>query len=275
MAIDLKEYFASLAKDGGWDDATQQTVLKAIADNEKVSKKLGDELMTRPDYSRSMDELRKQTEAFEQQKTAWQEWYKTADSAVRQQQAEAVQAKAALNAYKETFGDLTGGTVDPKNGNGTAPAFDPAQLQTQMTQQFQALQQQLLGTVVETAKVQGDYFQTFNRPMSPAEVDELTKLATSQGRPLSDVYREYVAPKLQEKQKAEWEAETTRRTNEAVKDALSKHQIPVDAAPKGTSSFLSKVQESQKTATNPRTESERRASFVEAWNSGAATGVSK
>lgn len=278
MAIDLKEYLTSLAKDGGWDEETQKTILKAMAENEKVSKKMGDELMTRPDYSRSMDELRKQTEAFEQQKTAWQEWYKTADAAVRQQQADAIQAKAALNAYKETFGDLTTGDKSNSGGNGGGngtPAFDPQQFQTTLAQKLQAWQQQVMGTVKDTAKVQANYFQTFGKPLAETEIDELSKMATSQNRPLMDVYRDYVAPKLSEKQKTDWEAQTQNRVNEAVKDALSKHQIPVDAAPKGTSSFLSRVQDSQKTATNPRTESERRASFVDAWNSGAATGVSK
>lgn len=274
MAIDLKEYFTSLAKDAGWDEATQQTILKAI-ENDKVSKKLGDELMTRPDYSRAQDELRKQTEAFEQQKSAWQEWYKTADAAVRDQQAKSVQAIAQLNAYKETFGDLSGTDAAAKAAAAAAAqTFDPTQLQAQLTQQFQQMQQRLLGTVVDTAKVQGEYFQTFNKPMSPVEVDELTKLATSQNRPLLDVYRDFVAPKLAEKQTADWEAKTQNRVSEAVKDALSKHQIPVDAAPKGTSSFLSRVQEAQKTANNPRTEAERRASFVEAYN-GAATGAAK
>jgi len=274
MAIDLKQYFTSLAQEGQLDDATRDAILKAV-ENEKFSKKLGDELMTRSDYSRAHDDLKKQLTAFEEQKEAWKKWAGEVDAVVKQREAEAVQARAQLNAYKETFGDLSGGTGGNGSGDGkaaAAAAFDPNQFQAALNQQFQALQTRLLGTVVDTAKVQGDYFQTFGKPMTPAEVDELAKTAASQNRPIMDVYRDYVAPKIAEKNTVEWEAKLKQAREDGAKDALSKHQIPVDASPKGPSPFLSKVQTDQKTATNPQTESERRNAFVAAWNSAPAGG---
>lgn len=276
MPTDVKAAMTELAQAAGWDEATQATVLKAIVENEKASKFLEAGYSRQSEFSRAMDALKKQTDDFEAQKATWNTWYRDAEAAVQTRIAEAVQAKAQLNAYKETFGDLTPDQTKTQTQQQTQQqAFTPEQIQAWMTQQAGGLQSHLQNFVIDSAKVQGDYYQQFNRPMSPVEVDELVKAATSQKRPLMDVYKDFVAPKLAEKTTAEWEAKLKKASEDAVRDALSKHQLPVDAGAKGPSPFLSNVVKAQQGDTRPASESQLRNAFVESWNNAATGAVSK
>jgi hypothetical protein len=248
--MDVKAYLDSLAQTAGLDAESKANLLKAI-ENEKFATALSGSLSRQEDYSRNMDALRKDREGLEAEKSTWREWY-----------AKAVEQDAAREAelVKLRGGQPTNTTTTSTSINGGLTKAD-----------LEKILAQERGSLIAVTKAMGRIASRHAAEFKEAlDVDAVEKIAIERGIRVEDAYEQYVAPRVAERQKAEFEQKLKDAHDAGVKEGMSKHGIPDDAStPRGHHLLFDRpkvVDPNAKLGDRQRLDN-----FAEAWNSQPAT----
>jgi hypothetical protein len=223
-ATEMTEYWQGLAKKAGLSDEQTQAVTASLSD-ETVAKTFTDGFRSAPEYNKGLDKNRtdydgKVAEANDRA-TKLESWYETEARPAYEQNR---QGTATLQKYQELYGALDG-EPDPK------PAPKPEVNAVTREEFDKAMQQrghETVDFVTEATLAGGDYAHRFKKPMSRDQIKEITKLAGDKGIPYGDAYDMWVGPDIRKLEVDALEAKHKKDTEEAVRDALSAHNLPVD-----------------------------------------------
>lgn len=252
--MDAKEYLSNLLKTAGVAADKQQAVL-ATFDDPTVLKALDDDLvkgrLRQDEFSRKMDEL-----ATKDKKQ--QDWYAT----TLKQYNDTV---ALENEYRAKIAALGQDPNDPNLHNGR-PLTNPVGevlTKAQVEEMLAKRDGNVISIVKGAMKYATDHLHRFGQPLDP---DALEKIAVEKNLPLEQAYMQLIAPKLEEKQKADFDAAIARAREEGAKDFASKHKVPMDTQPKEPHLIFDRQQDSTLPPAGPLRERALRDSFVNSWN---------
>jgi len=215
----VKEYYEGLLKKAGVADDKQQAILSAL-DDENVAKVLNEDLLAprlrQDDYSRNMD-------ALKTDKQKWAQFYQDTITwkANEQDRIKQLEALAAGNGH------------DPNgNGNGNQTVLTTealTALDKKYDERLKTQEQNFLSLLEGVGDITSDYVVRFKEK---PDLGAIKKIAIDKQMSLTQAYNEYIAPRLQTQQQAEFDAKLKLAREEGAKDALSKHRLPVDTAPR-------------------------------------------
>ncbi len=100
--MEVTEYINTLAQEGGWSSDEKASVLKAIGENPKAAEMFKRDVMARQDYSKNMDTLKTDKDAFE-----------ASQAEHKKKEAEWLKFHAELKAIEAQQQAAGGGDPDP------------------------------------------------------------------------------------------------------------------------------------------------------------------
>ena len=220
--MDAKQYLQSLAQAAGVPETELESALK-VFENEKLSKALVDGVMMRSDYSKGQDALRKKEEELGT-------WYQDVLKVTADNKQAVEQATAIADRYKQQYGDLT--------DDGGKPIIASPTNGAEVKELREALQRQeanTLGLFKVGLRVATQHLKDFNEVL---DTDALAKFAVEKGLTLEAAYKEFVAPRVADRQKTEMDEKLKAAREEGARDALSKHKLPTDPTPRAPHPFF-------------------------------------
>jgi len=266
MARDVKsvtEYWQELAKKHDIAPERANAILEVLKDD-KAGKAFLEGFVPQSDYSRDLDKTRdewkgKLTEA-EKKVLGYDDWYKGARATFDANVVQAQATEAKLKQYTDTFGAL-----DDSGGNPKLPPDIVTRKDLEdMARGISGNTASVLKALTHAAS---DHMHKFGQPL---DVDAFEKFMIDNNLAPKDAYERYVAPKMEEKRNVEFEAKLKTAKEEAVRDYASKHQMPVDTAPREHSPFFDR-KEMPKDGTELQQERNSRNVFLESLRHPAET----
>lgn len=226
MTTNLTEYWAELAKKAGLPEDKVTPVLEALKD-EAVQKTFKDGFKALPDYSRDLDSVRDRTKAetAAEVEGKYSDWYKQADAAYKHN----LTIAEDYEKYQELYGSI--------DGNGNQPDaryLTQEQLDKRLNELFQARDKAYIGLQKQMARIVSEHVSKFNEPL---DIDALEKLALDRGVDLPTAYQSYIQPRVEKANTEEWEAKLKTAREEGAREAMSRHNVPIDTRPKDPSLF--------------------------------------
>lgn len=238
--MDAKQYMTELAQKAGLDSSTTDALLKA-ADKPEFAKELSAGVMRQSDYSRNLDTLKTQEQALLDNQAKWTKFHQDNVDYVKD-----LEAKAAGRGGDGGTG-VTSADLDKRLKEATDKAVA---INVNITKQ--------------ALRVADDYRSRFGKPL---DIEALEKLALEKNLPISAAYDDMIRPEMEAKSKADQEKLIADARAEGAREALSKHNLPVDnAAAEQAPFFQSKPADAQ-----PLTEGARARGFAETWNQSAGS----
>lgn len=225
MAVDTKAYLESLAQAAG---ATQEELAVALKvfGSEAVTKKLGEDLMLRPEFSRRMDELTKKEKSYET-------WYQDVLKTTEENKKTVAEYESLVKQYQQQYGEIEGGTRMI-----ASPTFDEKKIREEYDNRLKQLESNTLGLFKTGLKIATKHLKEFDEVL---DTDALAKFAVENNLSLEAAYDKFVSPRVQEKQSKEWEEKLRLAREEGAKDALSKHHLPLDTKPSTPHPFFDRA----------------------------------
>ena len=255
-----KEFYLELARKAGLDEKSLEAITQAIGVDGFV-KALDDHLVKQQsDYSRNMDELRRK-------ELGYQQWYTDALKTFEDNKIVVTQLTSQVNAYREAYGELTSESANANrtNGNQTtiaSPVTGDWVSRKELTDHIAKLGEQAVELVSVMTDCGIDYYSRFNERLPSAD---LKKFALEKNLPLSAAYDAFIRPKLEEKVNKTTEERIKQAREEGARDALAKHNIPVDTKPADPHFLFDRP--AAKPGEGPQTEHERVGAFTDFFNS--------
>lgn len=222
----LREYWQGIAKKAGLTDDEAKAVEEFLG-NDKVAKVFENGFVMRPDYSRDLDKQRDklsgeldEVKGKNQKLVEW--WEKEAQPAYQAN----LQGVESLKRYVELYGDLP-----DDNGKPVGKPNPDTLTQKQLDEALAVQGQNMVNLTKMAMRIGSDYLHRFKEPMSEEELAKLEKLAVDSQIPLDKAYDMYIAPRVREQEVEALTAKHEKDKADAVRDALSKHNLPVDPKP--------------------------------------------
>jgi hypothetical protein len=232
MKVDeIAGYWQELAKKSGLNEDQTKKVLEALGD-EPVAKAFTENFRTASEFSSGLDKERaavtERLTAAEQKAAVLEEWYeKEAKPAFERN----LQGVSSLQQYQELYGPLDGTaplTATPNNGN--QPPMN-AVTREELEEMFRQQSARTVDLTKAALIIGGDYQHRFKKPLSSEELAELETSAVENRLPLDKAYEMWIAPKVAEQEREALTAKFEKEKEDAVRDALSQHNLPVDNKP--------------------------------------------
>jgi hypothetical protein len=248
--MEVTEYINTLAQEGGWDEDSKKAVLKAIGENPKAAEMFKRDVMARQDYSKNMDTLKTDRDAFDASQVEH-----------KKKEAEWLKFHAELKAI-EAQQQAAGGNGDPIDP--ADPQVNPddkpltrKEMQAELAQRDNAY----VSLLETTVNIQNAHQATFGEALP---VTEVKKFAAEQQLPLQQAYDKFIEPRLAKKREDDLEASKKASYEEGVLKGRSEQQNPPDAGTTGGSEFLQNVRSTE--GNKP----DGLAAFTEGWHEAAA-----
>ena len=259
---DLKQYWQELAKKAGVSEEKMKAISEALGDD-TVAKAFKDGFVETPTHHSTLDRMKGEWEGratkAEQEAASVRDWYsKTAKPAFDQFGTLTQQ----LQAYQQTYGAIDGAGDVRRAAEATGLTKDQVEeiLKANSAQKDQAY----VNLSKDIAYVTMDHFQRFKEPV---DVDALEAYAIKSGLPLRQAYKEFVAPKVDEQRNAEFDAKLKAAREEGARDALSKHQLPINTRPKEAHPFFDRSEKPDQPVSELQQDRNSKEAFLEAFNS--------
>ena len=206
--MNAKEYIEQLAQSSGLTQEVKDSMLKAVAENEKFAKGLEENVMLRSDYSRNLNALdaeKKKTTDYYSQLLNW---------------------KAEQD---RLYAESVNGNG---NGNGDQHAEyltkkDMEALEKRNQEELNRREQVQIALLKDGMHLASRHVYEFKEPL---DAEALAKLAVDKNISLKQAYDEMVAPRRTEFSTAVRAAEIAKAREEGAREFASKHKIPVDSA---------------------------------------------
>ncbi len=250
--MEATEYISTLAQEAGWDEDTKKAVLKAY-ENPKAAEMFKRDIMARQDYSRGMDTLKTDRDAFD-----------TSQVEHKKKEAEWLKFHEELKAI-EAQQNAAGGGGNFDNSDNSQDNSEEKPLTRKELAEALAKRDNTFVDFVKTTTILGQEHQAnFGEPLPVLEVE---KYAVEHQLPLKEAYKDFIEPRLAEKRKVDFDAAVKTAHDEGLLKGRSEQLSPPDAGDKG-SEFISNVR-----ATVTAKEGEKPdglAAFREGWMEEAA-----
>jgi hypothetical protein len=253
---DLRAYWQELATKQGVDPDTISAMSEALG-NPTVEKAFRQAFVPVPDHHSRLDETKAE---YASRKAELDEWY----------------ANTALPAYQTNLGGIDKlhqyesvyGPLDPANttrSDATALGFNSkADLDKYLDDRFKAERAGYVGLVKTIPRMSVDYFNRFKEVLDP---DEVEKISIKMGLPPDLAYREYIAPKVEEQRKAEFETKLKEAHDAGFREARTSVNLPADSTPRESSPFYERITTPDpKNMTEPEQDKASRNEFLDGWN---------
>lgn len=209
--------------------ADKRDVIKETLESEGVSKVASERVLAREDYSRFMDEgraaLASTREALDAEVAeartkidGWNEWYGTAST-------EFATTSEQLKRYRAEFGDLEG-TGTGNNGK-RADLLTKAEAAELLQKTLNERDAFAIDMSVMLADLGEDHREKLG---SRLDRKALIDFATKNNLRLDVAYDRMIAPKLHEKQQADFDKQLASAKLEGAREERSKHNLPVLAS---------------------------------------------
>lgn len=238
MAQTAEQYFKQLFTEAGIDDATAGTVLTHFT-NPKVADKVNGVLkIAQDDYNAQLGRVK----AAEDRVKQYNDWYGTASKQHSDAMTELATLKAAGN----------GGYQEPQQIDTSKFISKDDLAKFAMDQSARTA-----GVIKTVGRLASRHAAKFQEEL---DVDALEKIATEKGLPLETAYNELIAPREEAKRNADFEAKIKAAREEGGREALSRHKLPVDAAPE-SASFITRYTK------GGETKAASDAELLDTWNS--------
>lgn len=252
-AAEAKEYFKTLAQSKGID-ASQ--MLQAF-DNEDFAKEVANGFTRHSEYSQALDKARALEQKYQTDVGKWQQWYEGyAKPAVET----ASKAQQRLEAYIAAYGEMPDGTpANPNQARQAVNGLSKEEIADMLKREFQVRDQAYATMSKQLTRLAARHLKDYNEDL---DIDQVEKLMDEKHLPLEAAYREYVSPRVEERQKTERRDWETKRTSEIERDIRSRFKIPVDAKPRESVSDLL----NKKAPEGVSEEKAARDAFLGAWN---------
>ncbi len=251
--MEVTEYINTLAQEGGWDEDSKKAVLKAIGENPKAAEMFKRDVMARQDYSKNMDTLKTDRDAFDasqvEHKKKEAEWLKFH---AELKDIEAQQQAASGN-----------GNFDNTDDSQSTSEEKPL-TRKEFNEKLAARDNTFVDFVKTTTILGQEHLANFGEPLPVLEVE---KYAVEHQLPLKEAYKGFIAPRLEKKREETLEASKKASYEEGLLKGRSEQLSPPDAGDKGGSEFIHNVH-----ATIKATDGEKPdglAAFREGWNEAA------
>ncbi len=243
--MEVTEYINTLAQEGGWSSDEKAAVSKAIGENPKAAEMFKRDVLARQDYSKNMDTLKTDRDAFEVSKTEQKE-----------NEKKWLQFHAELKAI-EAQQKAAGGGDDPID-----PAADPQVnpddkplTRKEMSDYLAKRDDAYVSLLETTVNLQNTHQATFGEPLP---VTEVKKYAAEHQLPLQQAYDKFIEPRLAKKREDDLETSKKASFEEGLLKGRSEQLSPPDAGDKGGSEFLQNI----------RSTDEKKPSGLEAFREG-------
>lgn len=252
--MEVTEYINTLAQEGGWDADSTKAVLKAIGENPKAAEMFKRDVMARQDYSKNMDTLKTDRDAFDASQVEH-----------KKKEAEWLQFHAELKAIEaqQKAADGGGDPIDPADpqANPNDKPLTRKEMQAELAQHGNAYVSLLETTVI----LQNSHQATFGEALP---VTEVKKFAAEHQLPLQQAYDEFIKPRMAKKREDDLETSKKASYEEGLLKGRSEQLSPPDAGDKGGSEFIHNVHATIKAKEGEQPDG--LAAFREGWNAEAA-----
>lgn len=202
--------------------------LKAIAPgiedlikDDNVKTKLREGVLARSEFSTQMDSLKTERETFTAEVTearkrieGWQKWYGDATQQVASTQDE-------LKKYKDEFGELDG-TVKRKVAGEQGLTVD--EFQKRLNEEINKRDIAALKFADDLTDIKIDYKDRFKEKLDTTAV---YKLAGEKGVSLDVAYNLFIADKVEDQRKVEFDTQLKAAREEGAREALASHKLPI------------------------------------------------
>jgi hypothetical protein len=257
---DLKAYWSEIARKAGIPEDKAAAISDALGD-ESVQKAFRDGFRAMPDYSSDMDSVRDKTraETSEAVKAYYDKWYQTeALPILKGKEKEAADARAAVDQYRQLYGDIDASG----NGKGNHQIATPADVltKTEFQEFMRAREQAEINVLKAGLNAASHHMHVFGKPL---DVDAVLKTANEKGLTFEQAYQTYIAPELEKKTSTQHAEEIKRAREEGARDERSRLKIPVDAGPKELHPFFDREKDPTKVASTDR---DKMNAFLEGWH---------
>jgi hypothetical protein len=225
---ELTDYWQGLTKEANLPDDKAKAVLEVLSD-EAVSEAFTKGFRTAPEYNRGLDKNRADWEekltAAEETKARLTKWYnETAEPAYKQNAAGVAELKRYIDRYGTLDDSTNGAEAASTNGNPTKDVLTRAELEEMLKSRDQAVS----SVVKQAMRISTEHVKRFDEPLSNEALAEVEGLVTEHGISLADAYERWTAPRIKEQETEALKAKFEKEKAEAVADALSKHNLPVE-----------------------------------------------
>ncbi len=224
MSQTAVEWFKELAQEAGYTEQQSTDLLKLIS-NDKVGAKVNGVLKTaQDDYNAQVGRVRtlEQTAKDAQAKVeAYNAWW-TGDS---QKPGAYAEYENAIKERDAALAKLAGhGPLTTEESGKFVSKDDLTKMLAERDGRFASV-------IKEVGRVASRHAAKFHEEL---DTDALEKLATEKGLTVSQAYDEMVKPRVEALDKEAREKEKKDFADQAVRDALSRHKLPVDPVPQDT-----------------------------------------
>ena len=245
-----KAYLEGLAQEFGLNDDEKAALLK-VTEKEAVAKRLVDDHKRQSDYSRAMDEVRSKTLELEGRSKEWTDWYNNAvtNDQARERELQDLRTRTGTNGTTTTGTTVTSGLTE-------------AQVQKMLQEQGS----RLVSVTKQAMKIASRHAAEFHEAL---DVDAVEKIAIANNMTVEDAYNRWIAPRLEERAKADVDARIKAAHDDGLKEGMSKASVP-DETTRGHHVFFDRQTEAK-----PVGDRARLSSFVESWQEAARSGVNK
>ncbi len=261
---EMTEYWQGLANKAGLSDDQTQAVVASLSD-EAVAKTFTDGFRSAPEYNKGLDANRADynTKAADADKRATEltNWYNTEAKPAYEQNLQGV---STLQKYQELYGALDDDTAKVK------PAAQPDKQVNAVTREeldkvMHQRGQETVALMKSATLMGGDYAHRFKKPLSEEQINEVEKVAVDNGLSLGKAYDMWVAPAIHKQETDALEVKHKKDTEEAVRDALSQHNLPVDSTQPDHPFFNPPKQEGDGKSTPAEAQQHSKSAFLNGW----------
>jgi hypothetical protein len=233
---EVTKYWQELA-DGAGLSAEQMKAVSEVLGEEKVSKAFVEKFMPVADHHRTVDKVKgdstKQLEEAQGKLTQYQEWYEKQAKPAYDQVLTNMQE---YNRYKETYGPLENGDKGgDKGGNNNDNVLTRDDLEKTVSERTAALNSQWSDMWTFGIDAADDFRDKYGKRFP---VKEFRKFAEEKQLPLEVAYKEFEAPFLAEKEKADRENWEKKKAEEIERDLRSKLNAPSEDIPSEPHTFF-------------------------------------
>lgn len=191
-------------------EASRAAVKEAL-ELDGVKTVVKDRVLARSDYSAAMDEAAQELSEGRQKITEWTNWYGTAST-------EFATTTEALKTYEERFGKL----------DGSKSAVKPGMTKEEVTAALDEMLQPRDAAAIDVADLltdlKLDYRDQFKEKL---DSKALIKFAMDNRLPLNVAYSQFVAPKVEELRKKEFDVAITKAKEDGAREYATSHKMPV------------------------------------------------
>lgn len=257
MAKQAKQWFEELAKEAGLSPEETAAFIKA-AENPKIASKVETTVKTaEEDYQAQLGRVK----ALDAELNDFKVWANGNGTLRDGRKID----KGALAAYQELQQQHQAALTELEKirTSGTPPDLDLTKYATRedIDRQLKDRDTRYATVIKDMGRLASRHAVDFKEPL---DVDALEKLALETNLPLNVAYDRMIQPRVDEQRKQQAEADKKAYAEQAVKDALSRHNLPTDPVPTQTAPVFA-AREKAAAAKGTKT-ADLDAKLMEAWS---------